>query len=60
MSESSAEVRLQVVHPVPAFFVFQKIFLKLYSKSENLVSVTLLQSQRQERPHFTMWTKKHW
>lgn len=32
MSESSAEVRLQVVHPVPAFFVFRKIFLKLYSK----------------------------
>lgn len=32
----------------------------LYSKSENLVSVTLFQSQRQERPHFTMWTKKHW
>ena len=32
----------------------------LYSKSENLVSVTLLQSQRQERPHFTMWTKNHW
>lgn len=31
-----------------------------YSKSENLVLVTLLQSQRQERPHFTMWTKKHW
>ena len=30
------------------------------SKSENLVSVTLLQSQRQERLHFTMWTKKHW
>ena len=24
------------------------------------VSVTLLQSQRQERPHFNMWTKKHW
>ena len=32
----------------------------LNSKSENLVSVTLSQSQRQERPHFTMWTKKHW
>lgn len=31
-----------------------------YSKSENLVSVTLLQSQRQGSPHFTMWTKKHW
>lgn len=30
------------------------------SKSENLVSVTLSQSQRQERPHFTMWTKNHW
>lgn len=30
------------------------------SKSENLVSVMSLQSQRQERPHFTMWTKKHW
>ena len=30
------------------------------SKSGNLVSVTLLQSQRQERPHFTMWTKNHW
>lgn len=29
-------------------------------KTGNLVSVTLLQSQRQERPHFTMWTKKHW
>ena len=33
--------------------------LELHSKSENLVSVTLLQSQRQERPHFTMWTKNH-
>ena len=32
----------------------------LDSKSENLVSVTLLQSQRQERLHFTMWTKNHW
>lgn len=31
MSECSAEVRLQVVHPVPAFLVFQKIFLKLYA-----------------------------
>ena len=29
MSESSAEVRLQVVHPVPAFFVFQKNILKI-------------------------------
>jgi hypothetical protein len=28
MSESSAEVRLQVVHPVPAFFVFPKNFFK--------------------------------
>jgi hypothetical protein len=28
MSESSAEVRLQVVHPVPAFFVFPKKIFK--------------------------------
>ena len=31
MNECSAEVRLQVVHPVPAFFVFQKKFLLLFS-----------------------------
>ena len=40
-----------------------RIFLRKefeHSKSENLVSVTLSQSQRQERPHFTMWTRKHW
>lgn len=36
------------------------LIIQTNSKSENLVSVTLLQSQRQERPHFTMWTKKHW
>ena len=39
---------------------FNRLIQKVDSKSENLVSVTLLQSQRQESPHFTMWTKKHW
>ena len=33
MSESSAEVRLQVVHPVPAFFVFQKIFKTVFQNA---------------------------
>lgn len=46
MSESSAEVRLQVVHPVPAFFVFQKIFLKLYSKMPLRIPISIGTSQK--------------
>lgn len=33
MNECSAEVRLQVVHPVPAFFVFQKIFKTVFQNA---------------------------
>ena len=46
MSESSAEVRLQVVHPVPAFFVCQKIFLKLYSKMPLRIPISIGTSQK--------------
>lgn len=46
MSESSAEVRLQVVHPVPAFFVFQNIFLKLYSKMPLRIPISIGTSQK--------------
>ncbi|MFQ8943456.1 MAG: hypothetical protein ACLR8I_12365, partial [Christensenellaceae bacterium] len=46
MSECSAEVRLQVVHPVPAFLVFQKIFLKLYSKMPLRIPINIGTSQK--------------
>lgn len=46
MSECSAVVRLQVVHPVPAFLVFQKIFLKLYSKMPLRIPINIGTSQK--------------
>lgn len=41
MSECSAVVRLQVVHPVPAFFVFQNFFEKLYSKTALRIPISV-------------------
>ncbi len=46
MSECSAEVRLQVVHPVPAFWFFKKIFLKLYSKMPLRIPINIGTSQK--------------
>lgn len=40
MSECSAVVRLQVVHPVPAFLFF-KIFEKLYSKTALRIPISI-------------------
>lgn len=41
MSECSAVVRLQVVHPVPAFFYFSKFFEKLYSKMALRIPISI-------------------
>ena len=40
MSECSAVVRLQVVHPVPAF-LFSKFFEKLYSKTALRIPISI-------------------
>ena len=48
MSECSAVVRLQVVHPVPAFFYFSKFFEKLYSKMALRIPISIGTSQQIE------------
>ena len=42
------------------YIPFGKVTLLQGDPGDGKSKLTLLQSQRQERPHFTMWTKNHW